>query len=253
MRDFLEAGVRGGLSIQGGGITAGGSATFHGTTNINGTCVVTSTTSSTLTLVTPDSGATFRRPFEIRSSAGTLLLGYQLNQNGGTNATGLVVSLGSAYKPGGGAWAAASDARLKKNVNNLAGSLDRLEQLRPVTFEFNNEERHGVTGLQTGFIAQEVEEVFPEWIRTRDNSAPLKEGESAEPENIKTISITGFEALTVAAFRELRAEKNAEIANLKDANSALENRVKALEQKLTTIVSALDRQSVEQGKTISLK
>ena len=253
----IETGT-GGLRITGGGLGVNGdttldNTTIDGTTNINGTCLVTSTGSSALTLVTPDSAATFRRPFLISSSAGTRLLGFQLGSNGGGEATGLVLEIGTAFKPGGGSWAAASDARLKKNVNNLAGSLDRLEQLRPVTFEFNNEERHGVSGLQTGFIAQEVEQVFPEWIRTRDNSSPTKEGESPEPENIKTISISGFEALTVDAFRELRAEKNTEIANLKDANQALENRVKALEQKLTTIVSALDRQSVEQGKTISLK
>jgi len=33
-------------------------------------------------------------------------------------------------KPGGGSWAVASDARLKKNIEDLHGSLDRLLQLR---------------------------------------------------------------------------------------------------------------------------
>ena len=247
------------LQIAATGITSNGPATINGNltqtgaTNLNGTCVISSTLPNTLTLTTPHEATNFRRPLEIRSNLGALLFGYQLDRNGGGAGTGLVVSIGTAYKPGGGSFAATSDARLKKNVKNLHGSLDRLEQLRPVTFEFNNEERHGVTGVQTGFIAQEVEEVFPDGIRQRENTAPLNDGETPEPENIKTISITGFEALTVDAFRELRAEKNAEIAKLRNTNHALETRISNLESKLTTLMSALDVNENDKGKKISQK
>src|SRR5205085_1336888 len=72
---------------------------------------------------------------------------------------------GTAIKPGGGAWAAPSDARLKKNIAPLDGALDRLLQLRSVTFEYKDPAAtQQLPGRRTGFIAQEVEGVFPEWV-----------------------------------------------------------------------------------------
>jgi hypothetical protein len=59
----------------------------------------------------------------------------------------------------------ASDARLKKGVESLSGALDRILALRGVTFEWKTPEEHA-PGRQTGFIAQEVEKVFPTWVDT---------------------------------------------------------------------------------------
>lgn len=229
----------GGFRITGGGMNVVGNTTLDATTInrttfMNGQNVMSNAGSKCLSIST--SGTGFKRPLEI-FDGGTLVFGYQWN----TPSTGLFVGRGTAFKPGGGPFAATSDARLKKEVHDLEGSLDKLEQLRPVTFEFLNEERHGVTGTQTGFIAQEVEKVFPEWIKEKDNSAPLREGETAEPKIVKSISISGFEALTVDAFRELRAEKNAEITELKQANQDLEERVRALEKRLSHISDVLSR------------
>lgn len=62
-----------------------------------------------------------------------------------------------------------SDARLKENVQEFS-ALDKVNQLRAVSFEFNDlffqlsgkdREKYGV---QYGFIAQEVAEIFPELI-----------------------------------------------------------------------------------------
>jgi hypothetical protein len=58
-----------------------------------------------------------------------------------------------------------SDVRLKSNVRPLAGAVDQLLQLHGVTFEWKNpSEQGGRTGTQRGFIAQEVEKVFPAWV-----------------------------------------------------------------------------------------
>ncbi len=123
-----------------------------------------------------------------------------------------------AFKPGGGAWAVPSDARLKANVEPLAGTLDRLLQLRGVRYAYRPEvtpKAMYLPGPQVGFIAQEVERVFPDWV-------------SEGADGYKTVGPRGFEALTVEALRELRAEsaaidggQSARIAALEAENAEL--------------------------------
>jgi hypothetical protein len=51
------------------------------------------------------------------------------------------------------------------------GALVKLLRLRGVTFEYNEagQERGGPAGKRLGLIAQEVKEVFPEWVRMRED------------------------------------------------------------------------------------
>jgi hypothetical protein len=146
---------------------------------------------------------------------------------------------GSAGKPGGGSWSALSDARLKKNIQPLDGSLERLLALRGVTFEYRDT---GLplcaSGVQTGMIAQEVERVFPAWVEER-------------ADGYKVLTFRGFEALTVEALRELRAEKDAQVSRLRQENAALReqladqgSRLAGLEAKLAAIEDLL-RQRLE--------
>jgi len=77
---------------------------------------------------------------------------------------------GSPYMP--------SDIRYKKNVTPLTGAVDRLLKLKGVTYEWKEPEKHGrATGVQLGFIAQDVEKVFPNWVLT-------------DAEGFKTVSVT---------------------------------------------------------------
>jgi hypothetical protein len=56
-----------------------------------------------------------------------------------------------------------SDARLKSDVANLSNGLSQLMKLRPVTFKWKKD---GAGGRgQLGFIAQDVQKVFPEVVR----------------------------------------------------------------------------------------
>jgi hypothetical protein len=139
---------------------------------------------------------------------------------------------GDAFKPGGGSWGVVSDRRLKKDIEPLAGALDKVLQLRSVTYQYKDPAKVGqLPGTQIGFIAQELEEVFPEWI-------------TVNADGYKTVNIRGFESLTVQSIRELRAEKDAEIAAvktelaaLKAANTALETGIAARLAKLEAAAS----------------
>jgi hypothetical protein len=134
--------------------------------------------------------------FLIRSSGG---VGINTNNPGGF---ALAVN-GTAAKPGGGSWSVFSDARLKRAIEPLTGTLDRLLSLRGVSFEYEDpalvRER---PGRQIGMIAQEVEPVFPDWV-------------SRNPDGYRYLTFRGFEALTVEALRDLREEKDRELAALR--------------------------------------
>lgn len=113
---------------------------------------------------------------------------------------------GTAYGP--------SDARLKKNVRPIANAVDQLLRLRGVTYEWKEPEKHShASGTQIGFIAQDVEQVFPGWVHTDEGG-------------FKSLSMTQVEGLEVESIRTLKAE-----------NDELRERVKALESGRRPMVS----------------
>jgi len=118
---------------------------------------------------------------------------------------------GAVAKPGGGSWSIFSDSRLKHNVARLSGTLDRLLSLHGYEFTYNAEaveKKMGLPGRQVGLIAQEVERVFPDWV-----------GEDAD--GYKFVTERATTALMVEALRDLRAEKDWEIAEKGRAIKAL--------------------------------
>lgn len=85
---------------------------------------------------------------------GTASPGYRLHVNG------------NAAKPGGGSWTAASDQRLKQNINDFMEGMKILTQIHPVTYQYN-----GKAGLPTdkqfvGVIAQEMQKIAPYTVGT---------------------------------------------------------------------------------------
>jgi hypothetical protein len=137
---------------------------------------------------------------------------------------------GSAGKPGGGAWSDSSDARIKKNIEPLTGALDKLTQLRGVSFEWVNPEDHAnQTGRQGGFVAQEVERAFPHWVQEVHGAA--RDAALTPNGKIKSLSLPfEFDALLVEALRELRAEN----ADLKKRLADIEQHLKSLLKKTDT-------------------
>jgi hypothetical protein len=121
----------------------------------------------------------------------------------------------NAFKPGGGTWADASDARLKNNVQPLQGALSKITDLNPVSYQWNYDNPQSP---DAGFIAQEVEIVFPDAI---SESEPTDEQKPFIPEGEKVLSIgwrNDMTAYLVGAIKELKAEVDglkAELAELK--------------------------------------
>lgn len=128
----------------------------------------------------------------------------------------LHLSQNSAAKPTSNTWTISSDARLKKNIHTINGALDDLLALRGVTYQWIDPSTQGdMAGTYTGFIAQEVEHVFPEWI-------------SEDVDGYKRLTVIGFEGLVVEALRELRDENDA----LRAENESMRTRLEAIERVL---------------------
>lgn len=81
-----------------------------------------------------------------------------------------------------------SDKRLKNNIQNEESVLERVMQLRPTTYEYKNEGQFAkmqlADGTQHGFIAQELEQVFPELVKEASMIRPDFDG-LADPESIQ--------------------------------------------------------------------
>jgi len=73
---------------------------------------------------------------------------------------------GSAAKPGGGPWTAASDLRLKTAVEDYTESIDLLKQIHPVTYRYNGKLNMPTEQTYVGVIAQELKEVAPQMVGT---------------------------------------------------------------------------------------
>jgi subtilisin-like proprotein convertase family protein/polyhydroxyalkanoate synthesis regulator phasin len=118
---------------------------------------------------------------------------------------------GNAFKPGGGSWSVLSDAAAKDNLTPLSGTLDRLMRLHGYAFTYKPEfvaDGRALPGTQIGLVAQEVQEVFPDWVATT-------------PDGTLFVSERATTALMVEALRDLRAEKDAVAAKADAAQRAI--------------------------------
>ena len=132
-----------------------------------------------------------------------------------------------------GSWSVMSDARLKKDIRNVQrGTLDRLLELRGVEFEYTQEaiaERNVASGTMIGFLAQDVESIFPEWVE-------------CDAQGMRFVTERGTTALMVEALRDLRSEKDRQIADLKASHDEQIRRIECeKDAKIAELEARLER------------
>jgi Chaperone of endosialidase/Collagen triple helix repeat (20 copies) len=163
---------------------------------------------------------------------------FQMNDHTGNVGIGAAPSWNYKLWVAGNAWTTgswgSSDVRFKRNIISLSNQLSSIMQLRGVTFEWRKEEFPQMNfdnGTQIGLIAQEVEKIFPELVKTDDKgykavaydklTAVLVEGMKEQQKEIEMIQ-SGNDKL-----REENAFLKSELDQLKD----LKQRVEKLEEK----------------------
>ena len=90
-----------------------------------------------------------------------------------------------------------SDERLKDDIQTIDNALDKVSNLRGVSYTWNNGSRKGQKDL--GLIAQEVEQVLPELVREKE--MPMIDGGT-----YKTIDYEKIVGVLIEAIKELKAE-----------------------------------------------
>ena len=97
-------------------------------------------------------------------------------------------NISSYFHRSTGAHVVVSDIRMKKDINNMGNVLDQVLQLEPKTYHYNDNEKD--EPLTFGFIAQEVEKVFPELVNTKEESG------------MKAIAYENFSVIAIQAIKE---------------------------------------------------
>lgn len=115
-----------------------------------------------------------------------------------------------------------SDSRLKKDVKKEERTLDKLTQLNPVTYNFINDYKatnlNLPSTLQHGFIAQELEEVFPELVIDMVHPTFNAQNEQIGTATTKAVNYIGL----ISVLTESLKEMSAEVTLLKDKLEAAE-------------------------------
>jgi hypothetical protein len=140
----------------------------------------------------------------------------------------LELSLDEGLKPGTSTWTNVSDRRLKTINGSYTKGLNEILQLNPVRFNYKNNgaRTFDKAVLDTefpGFIAQEVQPLFPDAIGTDDDG-------------FLNFNIHPILIATVNAFKELNAKNN----QLENENETLRNAMKQLELKVASILSEIE-------------
>ena len=140
-----------------------------------------------------------------------------------------------------------SDSRLKSNIKPLGAVMSKLNKLETATYNFRTSEYPNLylpTDLQTGFMAANLQEQFPNLVQ--DVTLPEKKDPKtgaliSQSASIKVVNYMGMIPVLTAAIQEQQTQidtKNAAIETLKSQLTSLESKVAAIEAALNNGSSA---------------
>ena len=93
----------------------------------------------------------------VSTGTGALVITGGVGIGGGINAGGDIVAYSS------------SDIRLKNNIKPIENAVEKINKIGGYTFDWNKDLQDIYSGKDYGVIAQEIEEMFPELVQTREN------------------------------------------------------------------------------------
>jgi hypothetical protein len=119
---------------------------------------------SILTITTPENEQNEVQAISlVRDNSYTWYIGYKNNENGLYIHDG---NLGIHLAPNSTSFSSTSDRRLKKNIKYIENSLEKIDKINGVYFNYNHDTDNDKRRI--GVIAQEINEVLPEAIEWND-------------------------------------------------------------------------------------
>jgi hypothetical protein len=124
----------------------------------------------------------------------------------------LVIGSGFAYKPGGGAFAATSDKRLKKDIINFTDGLSSIREINTIFYHYNGENGGPTEPQFVGVIAQELQEIAPYMVSELT-------GQIDTTKNYLTVDPSAFTYMLINSVQELdeTVQKQQEIIETQQA------------------------------------
>lgn len=141
-------------------------------------------------IIRGDTSDTYRGTFTIT----------QGKANNTDNIESLQIDSNGNVKVTGGSVGTVSDQRIKENVVGLTNMIAKVNQLNPVSFDWKdpirNTDPERTSNTDFGFIAQEVEAIFPDVIYTGPETT------DAMPDNLKHLSYSSLIPILTKAIQE---------------------------------------------------
>lgn len=116
-----------------------------------------------------------------------------------------------------------SDERLKKNISIIPNALDKVLKLEGVFFEWKDKEKE--EGVNLGFIAQDVEEIFPEVVSTDEETG------------LKSLAYGNLVAPIIEAIKELAGK----VENLLNKYINQQKQIDVLEKRIEELEKILNK------------
>ncbi len=159
-----------------------------------------------------------------------------------------------------------SDRRVKKDIHDFPYGLNEIIKLRPRAYKHNGLAGTDNNGKAVGFVAQELEDVIPEYVVK--SKVKLHSGDKEETE-VRKVNYSNFLYVAINAIKELYAkweadhrdlaqqkqqiaslERKIELENiaLRSENKALKDRLEKIEQALALASPA---QSLQKGRKLA--
>ena len=183
------------------------------------------TTENNLYMFTREAGVTYDKTLVLKS--GNVGIGDPSSINDALDVVGDVDATGCFQNNDSGTigGTCVSDERLKENINPLSNMLDKVLGLRPVEYVWKHDYQdiHKKEGQEIGFIAQEVEEVFPELVETKEDGYKRVKYDVS-----LTVRIVQAIKEFFGIYQEDKQKLERDIASLKQKNERLEAENRAI-------------------------
>jgi hypothetical protein len=133
-----------------------------------------------------------------------------------------------------------SDQKLKSDVKTENGITAKIMQLRPVSYQLDqNRKGYGFSSkLQHGFIAQEMEKVFPELVT--DIKHPIQNGDKTTFEDIKGVNYVGLISVLTSGMQEQQKAitvRDEKIAAQDEKINSMEKEMQAMKQAMQALAA----------------